>query len=191
MGSVQQLGQAFYNHYNQSQELAADAIGLQYAAAAGYDPRVGALLFERMAIEVPQSLTAGFFSSHPSSLERVDAAQKRINVLIAQGYGVRPISSPVAAIASGTVPPPVPPPVVSSGAVVPVAQPSISAPVQTFVPVSYVVPNAITPTAANRPTMYNDAPAADTQLRNLDWEFRAGRIGIDEYRQMKKVLTGE
>jgi predicted Zn-dependent protease len=112
MGSVQQLGQAFYNHYNQSQELAADAIGLQYAAAAGYDPRVGALLFERMAIEVPQSLTAGFFSSHPSSLERVDAAQKRINVLIAQGY-------------------------------------------------------------------------------NLDREFRAGRLGIDEYRQMKKVLTGE
>jgi hypothetical protein len=44
---------------------------------------------------------------------------------------------------------------------------------------------------ANIPAMYNHAPAADTQLRNLDREFRAGRIGIEEYRQMKKVLQGE
>lgn len=44
---------------------------------------------------------------------------------------------------------------------------------------------------ANEPAMYNDTSSADVQLRNLDREFRAGRIGIDEYRQMKKVLTGE
>jgi len=39
--------------------------------------------------------------------------------------------------------------------------------------------------------MYNDTSTADTQLRNLDREFRAGRISVEEYRQMKKVLTGE
>ena len=43
----------------------------------------------------------------------------------------------------------------------------------------------------SEPAMYNDTSTADTQLRNLDREFRAGRISVEEYRQMKKVLTGE
>ena len=56
------------------------------------------------------------------------------------------------------------------------------------------LPPAIVPAVehtVSEPAMYNNAPAVDTQLRNLDREFRAGRIGIDEYRQMKKVLQGE
>jgi hypothetical protein len=43
----------------------------------------------------------------------------------------------------------------------------------------------------NEPAMYNAISAAAAQLRNLDREFRAERIGIDEYRPMKKMLTGE
>jgi uncharacterized protein YceK len=44
---------------------------------------------------------------------------------------------------------------------------------------------------ANEPAMYNNAPAADTQLRNAEHEFRAGRMSLEEFRSIKKVLTGE
>jgi hypothetical protein len=40
-------------------------------------------------------------------------------------------------------------------------------------------------------TADNETSAVDTQLRNLDREFRAGRIGVDEYRKLKKVLQPE
>ena len=52
-------------------------------------------------------------------------------------------------------------------------------------------PTAPTLHQASTPAVYNDTSSADVQLRILDREFRAGWIGIDEYRQMKKVLTGE
>jgi hypothetical protein len=61
--------------------------------------------------------------------------------------------------------------------------------VPAVLPVAAPVP--VVERTVSEPAMYNAAPTADTQLRNLDREFRAGRIGIDEYRQMKKVLTGE
>jgi uncharacterized lipoprotein YajG len=41
---------------------------------------------------------------------------------------------------------------------------------------------------ASTPPAITDVSATEAQLRNLDSEFRAGRISIDEYRQMKKVL---
>jgi len=72
-------------------------------------------------------------------------------------------------------------PLTATSAVVPAVIPVVEP-----LPVS---PN--TPTSVTVPVMYNNAPAVDAQLRNLDREFRAGRIGIDEYRQMKKVLQGE
>ena len=65
-----QVGRLFLNHYNQDQEREADALGLRYAFDAGYDPRAGAEVMRRMAREVPETATAGFFSSHPSSPER-------------------------------------------------------------------------------------------------------------------------
>ena len=70
------VGQLFLNHFNQSQELEADRVGLQYAIDAGYDPRAGEGVMRRMAEEVPQSATAHFFSSHPSSVERAAALRK-------------------------------------------------------------------------------------------------------------------
>jgi hypothetical protein len=41
------------------------------------------------------------------------------------------------------------------------------------------------------PAMYNDTPAADTQLRNAEREFRAGKMSLEEFREIKKVLTRE
>ncbi len=71
------VGRLFLNHFNQEQELEADRVGLQYATDAGYDPRAGEAVMRRLAEEVPQSATAGFFSSHPSSGERASALKKR------------------------------------------------------------------------------------------------------------------
>ncbi|MBI3303397.1 MAG: M48 family metalloprotease [Deltaproteobacteria bacterium] len=64
------LGQLFLNHFNQDQEREADQVGLRYAYDAGYDPEAATRVMQRMAEEVPQTATAGFFSSHPSSVER-------------------------------------------------------------------------------------------------------------------------
>lgn len=71
-----QVGQLFLNRYNQEQEREADLVGLRYAAAAGYDPQVGAEIMRRMAEEEPHTATAGFFSSHPSSAERAQTLRQ-------------------------------------------------------------------------------------------------------------------
>ena len=71
-----QVGQLFLNRYNQDQEREADVVGLRYAFAAGYNPRAAAQVMRRMAHEEPHTATAGFFSSHPSSLERADDLQR-------------------------------------------------------------------------------------------------------------------
>ncbi len=45
-------------------------MGLRYAFEAGFDPDAGPRVMERMAREVPQTASGGFFSSHPGSVER-------------------------------------------------------------------------------------------------------------------------
>jgi predicted Zn-dependent protease len=70
------LGQMFLNHFNQDQEREADEVGLRSAYAAGYDPEAAVRVMQRMAEEVPQTAAAGFFSSHPSSVERATALQR-------------------------------------------------------------------------------------------------------------------
>ena len=157
---VQAVGHSLYNHYSQGQELTADAVGIEYAAAAEYDPRAGVTFFERLAIEVPLTLSAGFFDSHPSSPERFIAAQQRGNALVAQGYGAQSIT-PGVAVATATAPPaatvapaaiaPVPQPLVvtpvTAVPVAPVAAPPVTAapapPVQTVIPASYPAPPSV------------------------------------------------
>lgn len=82
------LSQSLMNHYNQSQELEADTVGLRYAALAGYNPAAAIELFERLAVGVPQTLIAEFSSSHPSSPERMVTARKVVDSLIAGGVYV-------------------------------------------------------------------------------------------------------
>ena len=86
---VDVVGRLFLNHFNQEQELEADRVGFQYATDAGYDPRAGEAVMRRLAEEVPQSATAGFFSSHPSSVERASALKKRAGRLTRRADGVR------------------------------------------------------------------------------------------------------
>lgn len=79
------IGQLFLNHYTQTQEREADEVGLGYAYAAGFDPRPAVDVQERMAVEIPQTMSAGYFDTHPSSVERAVAARRRAEELLAQG----------------------------------------------------------------------------------------------------------
>lgn len=62
--------------FGRDQEREADYFGLQYAHAAGYDVRAGVSVWERFAIELPESLTKSFVASHPTSAERMVRARK-------------------------------------------------------------------------------------------------------------------
>jgi len=75
------VGQLFLNRYNQSQEHEADEVGLRYALEAGFDPHAGPRVMERMAREVPQTASAGFFSSHPGAIERAEALRREAAAL--------------------------------------------------------------------------------------------------------------
>ncbi len=75
------FGQMVLNHFNQDQERAADQVGLRYAYDAGYDPQAAAYVMRRMAEEVPETAQAGFFSSHPSSVERFATLQREAEEL--------------------------------------------------------------------------------------------------------------
>jgi predicted Zn-dependent protease len=88
------LGQMFLNHFNQDQEREADEVGLRYASAAGYNPEAAVRVMQRMAEEVPQTASAGFFSSHPSSVERAAALQRLAAQLSSKGE-TRPVGSDV------------------------------------------------------------------------------------------------
>ena len=79
------IGQLFMNHYTQTQEREADEVGLRFTYAAGYDPRAAVDVQERMAVEVPESMSAGYFDTHPSSVERAVAARREAAELLAQG----------------------------------------------------------------------------------------------------------
>jgi Zn-dependent protease with chaperone function len=79
------IGQLFLNHYTQNQEREADDVGLRYAYEAGYDPRVAARIQERLAVETPQSMSAGYFDTHPSSVERAVTARRHAEELLAEG----------------------------------------------------------------------------------------------------------
>jgi predicted Zn-dependent protease len=79
------IGQLFLNHYTQTQERAADEVGIRYAYGAGYDPRAAVDVQERLAVQVPQSMSAGYFDTHPSSVERAVAAREEARELLAQG----------------------------------------------------------------------------------------------------------
>ncbi len=79
------IGQLFLNHYSQNQEREADDVGLRYAYEAGFDPRAAVDVQERLAVEVPQSMSAGYFDTHPSSVERAVSARLEAEQLLKQG----------------------------------------------------------------------------------------------------------
>ncbi len=61
---------AVQGYFSRDMERQADYWGLYFAYRAGYDIEKGIDIWERFAIEVPESLTRNFFATHPSSVER-------------------------------------------------------------------------------------------------------------------------
>ncbi|MFC3228694.1 M48 family metalloprotease [Marinibaculum pumilum] len=77
--------------YSQTYELEADTLGAYIAERAGYDPDAGSRIFARLGVEEgkkPPPGTASFWSTHPSSPERiatVDAVMAKIKAQRASG----------------------------------------------------------------------------------------------------------
>ena len=78
---VQSLTQALSASYSQDLEREADYFGLRYVYLAGYDIEAGVDVWERFAVEIPQSMTRNYFSTHPSSPERMLRVKKIIQEL--------------------------------------------------------------------------------------------------------------
>ncbi len=74
-------GGAMSGYFSREMERQADYWGLYFAYRAGYDIRAGIEVWERFAIEVPESLTRDFFATHPSSVERRVYIEKIVNQL--------------------------------------------------------------------------------------------------------------
>jgi predicted Zn-dependent protease len=79
MTGGQLLGGAGLAQYSRDQEREADAIGMNYLVAAGYDPRgmVGVMTLLTRLGERNPLLVERLFSSHPMSAERLESAQRQ------------------------------------------------------------------------------------------------------------------
>jgi predicted Zn-dependent protease len=79
------LIEAASKKFDRDQEREADLFGLIWAHKAGFDVGVGRELWRRMAVEIPESIEAGFLSSHPSSAERFVSLQ-RLAAMLKEGF---------------------------------------------------------------------------------------------------------
>ena len=73
---IQMGGSIFVLKFSRDMEREADYYGILNSHKAGYDASAGINVWERFALELPQSQQAGIFSSHPSSTERIVRARK-------------------------------------------------------------------------------------------------------------------
>ncbi len=79
--------------FSRDDEREADLIGLDLAARAGYDPRAGVILWQKMAA-LNQSAPLALFSTHPGGPERIRQMTDHMGVLLplyarAKGSSVR------------------------------------------------------------------------------------------------------
>jgi hypothetical protein len=161
------LIQGVAQHANQNKEFEADEVGLRYAAAAGYNPQAAVDVFERLAIEVPQTLTSEFFTSHPSSPERLLAARKIADSLIASGVYVAKAEGITPAVVS---------------AAVPAAKPDRASEDPDD-------PGPASLPSTPRPELHAEATSSTyVTLRRLHHERRAGRISREAYEAKKREL---
>ncbi len=72
------ISSAFGARFTREFEREADYFGLKYAYLADYDIEEGSGAWERFAVEVPSSLTRDFFSTHPTSGERLVRIKKAV-----------------------------------------------------------------------------------------------------------------
>lgn len=70
------LGRAFSMYFSRDFEREADYYGTIFAYKAGFDVERGIEIWERLAIELPQTLNSDFLASHPTSSERLLGLRK-------------------------------------------------------------------------------------------------------------------
>lgn len=78
---VGQIGDIFNASYSRDLEREADYFGTRFVYFAGFDVDTCATVEERFAIEMPATMTQSYFSTHPSSPERVARIRKIIQEL--------------------------------------------------------------------------------------------------------------
>lgn len=80
--TVAQYGSQFASlKFSRDDEREADLIGLDLAARAGFDPRAGVVLWQKMAAASKGSPPA-FLSTHPGGRERIEQMNSHMNVLL-------------------------------------------------------------------------------------------------------------
>jgi predicted Zn-dependent protease len=75
------IGQLAVLKFSRDDEREADLVGLDVAARAGYDPRAGIALWQKMAA-LNQRAPIELLSTHPLGNERVEQIQNHMNVLL-------------------------------------------------------------------------------------------------------------
>ena len=81
-GGANAIGQMVVLKFSRDEEREADLIGLDIAARAGYDPRAGLALWNKMAALNDRGEPPALLSDHPGGAERMRQIQDHMNVLL-------------------------------------------------------------------------------------------------------------
>jgi predicted Zn-dependent protease len=81
-GASNAVGQLWVLKFSRDEEREADLIGLDIAARAGYDPRAGLALWNKMAALNDRGEPPALLSDHPGGAERMQQIQDHMNVLL-------------------------------------------------------------------------------------------------------------
>ena len=81
-GAANAAGKMVVLKFSRDEEREADLVGLDIAARAGYDPRAGVALWNKMAALDNRGAPIELLSTHPGGQHRIEQIQAHMNVLL-------------------------------------------------------------------------------------------------------------
>ena len=81
-GAANAAGKMVVLKFSRDEEREADLVGLDIAARAGYDPRAGIALWNKMAALDGRGAPIELLSTHPGGTHRIEQIQSHMNVLL-------------------------------------------------------------------------------------------------------------
>jgi predicted Zn-dependent protease len=81
-GLANTAGQLYVLKFSRDEEREADLVGLDISARAGYDPRAGIALWNKMASLNQRGAPIELLSTHPGGEHRIEQIQNHMNVLL-------------------------------------------------------------------------------------------------------------